>query len=109
MPFSMALPTTPTPTVGVDRFGEDAEDVYASHLLAFRRTDNDPPSPEVHLGDVLQGKGKIEFLPVFLLTNHEHFVGGGLEGIGHRSEDLTCVAYRGKPDAGRPRRTLPPR
>lgn len=47
---------------GVDRLGENAEDIYASHLLAFGRADQNPPGPEVYLGDVFERKREIEVL-----------------------------------------------
>ena len=45
---------------GVDRLGENTEDVYASHRLAFRRADQHLPGPQVHLWDMFEGKGEIK-------------------------------------------------
>src|SRR5215208_2922434 len=82
----------------VHRFREDTENIYVSHLLAFRRTDHDPPPLQIHLRHVFHGKGQIEILPALLFTNHQHFVGGGLEGISHRSEDFICLVHGRKAD-----------
>src|SRR5215208_4944839 len=82
----------------VYRFREDAKNIYASHLPAFRRTDHDPPRLQIHQRHVFHGKRQIEILPALLFTNHEHFVGGGLEGISHRSEDFICLVHGRKAD-----------
>src|SRR5215212_5210932 len=93
MPFSMALPTTPTRTAASTASGKTQKMSMLLIGLTFRRSDEEPPRPEVYIGDVLEGEGKIQFLPVFLSVDHKDFVGCGLEAIDHRSDDATCVVY----------------
>src|SRR5215207_3257763 len=96
MPFSMALPTTPMRTAASTASGKTQKTSMLLTALAFRRPDQDAPRPEVYIGYVLQGKGQIEILPIF--TDHEDFVGAGLEGIHYRSDDLTRVVHGLKAD-----------
>src|SRR5215211_781679 len=93
MPFSMALPTTPTFTAASTDWGKTQKMSMLLKVLTFRRSDQDPLRPEAYLWHVLEGEGEIHFLPVFLSADHEDFVGGGLEAIHHRSDDVTRVVH----------------
>src|SRR5215218_11254707 len=90
MPFSMALPTTPTRSAAS---GKTQKMSILLIGLTLRRSNQELPHPEVYIGDVLEGEGKIQFLPVFLSADHEDFVGCSLEAIHHHSDDPTCVVY----------------
>src|SRR5215216_636591 len=93
MPFSMALPTTPTFTAASTASGKTQKTSMLRIDLNFRRSDQNSTSTEIYLGYMLEGKGQIQVLPVSLFTDHEDFVGGGLEGIRHRSDDLTRIVH----------------
>src|SRR5215212_2200164 len=89
----MALPTTPTPKAASTDSGKTQKTSMLLIGSTLRRSDLDPPRPEVYVWHVLEGKGKIQILPVFLFTDHEDLVGGGLEGLHHGSDDLSSVAH----------------
>src|SRR5215210_293666 len=91
MPFSMALPTTPTPMAASTASGKTQKTSMFLIKLAFRRPDHDPSRLQIHFGDVLHSKREIEILPVLLLTDYEDFVGRCLERIRYRPYNLTSV------------------
>jgi hypothetical protein len=53
VPFSMALPTTPTLKAASTASGKTQKTSMFLIDLAFRRPDQNSPSPKVHLRDVL--------------------------------------------------------
>src|SRR5215210_8386631 len=91
MPFSMALPTTPTPTMASTASGKTQKTSMFLIKLAFRGPGYDPSRLQIHFRDVFHSKGDVDIPPVLLLADHEDFVGGCLERNRYRPDDLTRI------------------
>src|SRR5215212_3033066 len=97
IPFSIALPTTPTLTAASTASGKTQNTSRFFMTLAFGGSYHDTPRPGIQVGNVLQREGDVE-IPATLFAYHEHFVGGRLESVAHHAENLAVVVERGQPD-----------
>src|SRR5215216_2463099 len=77
VPFSIALPTTPTLTAASTASGKTQNTSICFMGLAFGRPNHEPPRFQIHVRDVFEREWNIDIsMPS---TDHEHFMGGGLE------------------------------
>src|SRR3954463_4551121 len=97
VPFSIALPTTPTLTAASTASGKTQNTSMCFMALAFGGPDHDASRPGIQVRNVLQRERDVEF-PATLLAYHKHFMGGGLESVAHYAQNLAVVVTRGQPD-----------
>src|SRR5215212_1464233 len=96
VPFSIALPTTPTLTAASTASGKTQNTSMCFMGLAFGGSHHELPRFKIHVRDVFERERNIGIL--MPSTDHEYFVGGGLERIAHHAENLASIVDRRQSD-----------